>query len=94
MFGNIPTLFTKGVQLIKSHLPRWTVFIFVFTVIILLWGSLAAAAPPQMDVETTQPEQLPGMIEPENASFRIISGAVVIVAIVITGTILWGHSRS
>jgi len=72
----------------QINFKRWLNFVFVFVVLTGLWAGLAAAATPQVDIESSKsPTPVPGLLEPGNPTFALIIGAIVIVAIVVTSSI-------
>ena len=70
----------------KIHLKRWLNFVVVFVILSGLWISLAAAAAPQ--INTASPAPIPGLLEPGNPTFALIVGAIVILTIVLTSSLL------
>ena len=67
--------------------PRWLSFILVFALLTFFWFSLAAAASPlgTSEINTNQPA--PGLFNPNNTTFGITIGAIVLVTIVISSAL-------
>jgi len=70
----------------KQSRPRWLSFILVFALLTILWITLVAAISPRLLSEITH-SPVPGMFHPNNSTFGITIGAIVLLTIVITSTI-------
>lgn len=76
-------------------MPRWMILALVVILLVAFWGTLAAAAPPAAPLtEKPTPTPVEGMIAPSDASSTMIVGAILMIAVIITGTIIRALNRS